>query len=487
MGDTQFAGGGIGNKIDFEWIDKNPEVTAQLLRMDLLYFISVFHRHIHFTDFIVMPFHKKIVKKLEDIAFGRNKKKNLYIGLAPRLGKTELMTYFIAWSYALNPACNFIATSYSEELASGISGRVQKIVESPLFYKLFGVRIQTGSSAKTLWSIEGGGSFRAAPLMGGITGFGAGIMGDGYGGCVVIDDYLKPADANSKTLREYNIEIYKNTIKSRRNSPNTPIVVTAQRLTKDDMIGWIMQNEPEDWDFFILPTLNEETGKSIWEKQIRAEDLFKMKKDNPYVYYAQYQQDPRAMGGGIIKQEWFRFYDTKQEYTYKRLIITADTASKKNEWNDFTAIGLWGITSDNNMHLIDLIHAKFEADELERSMMMMLDKYKKGVGSSKRRVSAVYIEDKGSGTSLQQRLRRRVGVPVIGIKVVADKLTRLQSAIPYLSEGKILLPEGERNAMSNRILMEASEFSADMSHKHDDLIDMMVYAIEFGLARRGII
>ena len=76
---------------------------------------------------------------------------------------------------------------------------------------------------------------------------------------------------------------------------------------------------------------------------------------------------------------------------------------------------------------------------------------------------------------------------MIGIKVVADKLTRLQSAIPYLSEGKILLPEGERNAMSNRILMEASEFSADMSHKHDDLIDMMVYAIEFGLARRGII
>lgn len=474
--------------IDYEWISENAESAAQVLRMDFQAFILVFHRYVYFTDFIIKPFHKLLIKKLEDIVFGKNTKRNLYIGMPPRMGKTEITSYFIAWSYAVNPACNFIATSYSDELARTISDKVQKIIQSELFQKLFGIKMSAANASKDLWQIAGGGKFRAAPLKGGITGFGAGTMEDGYGGAFVLDDYLNPTNAYSDALRNESIKVYNNSLKSRRNKPNTPFIVIAQRLHKDDLIGYIIENESDDWDFLIVPALDEKRRISIWEERLPVEMLEKLRKTDEYVFYAQYQQQPKAVGGNLIKSDWFKYYDPDAPIRYQRAFITADTASKKNTWNDYTAIGLWALEEQSKqIHLIDLIHAKLESDELETSMKMMIDKYAAGVGANKRRISAIYIEDKASGTSLIQHLRRRCRVPVIPIKVVNDKLTRVMNSINYISDGRVCFPRSPMHPISGRMLNEIVQFSADMSHKHDDLVDMMIYAVEYGLAKRGII
>ena len=56
----------------------SPIEASALFKADFKLFIKVFHWYIFRKPFIFMPFHDEIIKKLEDIAFGKAKK-TIYI------------------------------------------------------------------------------------------------------------------------------------------------------------------------------------------------------------------------------------------------------------------------------------------------------------------------------------------------------------------------------------------------------------------------
>lgn len=461
---------------------EQPEQAAMLFRASFKLFIQVFHYYMFRTQFVFKPFHLKIIKKLEDIVWRKNEKPNLYIGIAPRYGKSQIVVYFIAWGYAMNRDCNFLHTSYGADLVAKFSGQVKDIIQSPLYQKLFNTFIDPNTSARDLWKIVGGGEFRATSLGGIITGFGAGVAQDEWGGALMIDDFMKAADYRSQTTKDNVVDIYKNTLKSRRNNTKTPIIIIAQRLAKDDLIGWLMENESQDWDFFILPTLNEETQEVIWEEKHTAQDLLKMKRENPFLFYSQYQQEPIILGGAVIKSEWFRYYPTNRTYDYERLFITADTAQKVKEHNDYSVFGVWGITSQGQMHLLDMIRGKWEAPELKRKAIELWNTWI----NFKPSVSALYVEDKVSGTGLIQEIKATTGIPIIPLQPDKDKLTRVEAALTYLESGLIYLPENSSYNFNADFLGECESFTRDDSHKHDDMVDVFSYAVQVGLSKRSV-
>lgn len=73
-----------------------------------------------------------------------------------------------------------------------------------------------------------------------ITGFGAGKHRDGFGRAIIIDDPHKADEAKSDTIRKGVIDWFQNTLESRKNSPETPIIVIMQRLHEDDLAGWLL-------------------------------------------------------------------------------------------------------------------------------------------------------------------------------------------------------------------------------------------------------
>lgn len=453
---------------------QRPEDSATLLRASLRRFIKVFFYYIYRKQFIFKPFHEELIGKLEDIAFGRATKKNLYIGISPRFGKSVISQFFVAWSYTLNKDSNFIMVSYGDKLVLKFSGQSKAIIESELYNKLFGLRCQQDTTAKDLWKIENGGEFRATSMRGVITGFGAGVKDDVYGGALIIDDYLK-ADNFKSTIEKQNcVDVYTNTLKSRLNSPDTPIIIIAQRLATDDLIGWLEQNEPDDWEFYVVPTLDE-NEKSIWEEQMPTETLLRMRETNPFLFYSQYQQNPIVLGGTVIKEEWFRFYPTYQGVIFKRLFITADTALKVKEANDYTAIGMWGITTSNELYLLELLHGKWEAPDLERRFIEFWNKWRHGLGGI--RTNGVYIEDKASGTGLIQSIRQKGGIPILPVEPEKDKLTRVLDVSPYIESGHVYLPMSKEYETSKKVIAECTAFTADDRHEHDDIVDMLVMAL----------
>lgn len=58
-----------------------------------------------------------------------------------------------------------------------------------------------------------------------------------FGGAIIIDDSIKPEDADSDTIRERVNSRFDSTIRNRTNSRNTPIIVIGQRLHPRDLPG----------------------------------------------------------------------------------------------------------------------------------------------------------------------------------------------------------------------------------------------------------
>lgn len=469
---------------DIKWLMDNPAEAKVVLLGDFCRFIRVFHWYIHRTQFNIQPFHYEIARKLVSYMKGTNEKQNLYIGISPRAGKSQIVIYFNAFAYAANPFSNFIYTSYSSDLCVKHSKKIRDVIESPLFQTVFGLTIDQNTAAANLWKINGGGEFRSVAMGGAITGFGCGTFDDRFGGAIVVDDFMKADEYKSDAAKQNVIDIFENTLRSRKNRPSKdPTIIIAQRLAKGDLMDYIKEKYPDEWDFFVIPAYNEETGESFWEERYPAQLLRQMKEENPFLFYSQYQQAPIARGGGLLKHEWWQFYKNPEDTRYRKIYITADTACKTKEWNDYTAIGCFGLTIGNKLRLLDMVHGKFEIPELQSTMLAFYEKWQMGIGNC--RCTEVVIEDKASGMQLIQQLRRIGGLPIRPYTPEKDKLARVEDCIPQIAAGNVELPVNDSHKISKEFLSEADAFSADDTHDHDDMVDMMVMGINRAFVKRG--
>lgn len=320
-----------------------------------------------------------------------------------------------------------------------------------------------------------------------------GVSGDEFGGALIIDDPNKASSVKSQAELQNVVDYFNNTLKSRlNNQAKTPIILIMQRLGLEDLTGYLLENEPDDWDIIKLQGLNEETGEALWEEKYPAAELLKLKKVNPFVYYGQYQQEPIVIGGSVIKTEWFRYYP-REHYDYQFTYITSDTAQKKGDANDFSVFCFWGKTFDNRLHLLDMVRGKWEADELRQQVKLCWEKWSK----FETQPYGFYIEDKSSGIGVIQEIKKTEPIPIIpiarsrykndqGQMVSADKFSRCMTAAPYIANGWVYLPNSEKDDISSQVLAECAAFRADLSHKHDDICDCLFDGVDVAFGASSI-
>jgi predicted phage terminase large subunit-like protein len=214
----------------------------------------------------------------------------------------------------------------------------------------------------------------------------------------------------------------------------------------------------------------------LWEYKHNETDIKRIEKADPYVKSAQYDQEPAPKGGSIFKTEWWRYYDLLPYCFHK--IITADTGQKVKSTNDFSVFQCWGKAREG-IFLIDQIRGKWEAPDLLQQARSFYMKHNAG----KLHVSQFYIEDKSSGSSLIQTLRRandqrydKIHIPVCDIQRNTNKVVRAHGVVGYISAGYVHLPNNVE--WLSDYVTEFSKFTPLMNHKHDDQIDPTMDAIE---------
>ena len=136
----------------------------------------------------------------------------------------------------------------------------------------------------------------------------------------------------SELMRMKVLRYYEETLLSRLNNPNVPIINIQQRLHLEDISGLLK----EKYNFYTVKRpLIDENGKCLIPTQYTEERIKELQINN-YMFSAQYQQEPIVLGGDVIKREWFRYYDVNTKFNYQKIVIAGDTAMTVKEHSDYT-------------------------------------------------------------------------------------------------------------------------------------------------------
>lgn len=465
------------SNVDIQYIGK------RLLERGFKDWFLFFFKQVEKQPFIIENIHEDLFNCFEDIY--NKKTTRQIINISPRSAKTTLTIYFIAYCLAKNMKCNFIYTSFSQDLLNENSRRLTNILSNTVYTEMYINDIVEEEikekSVDEFWdeyyknnnnvfkftnrkiTTNKGGCVLFNSMGSSITGFGCGIRGSKtFSGALILDDPNKPADVRSINTRKKVLQYFKETLLSRLNNPDVAIINIQQRLHIEDLTGQLLK----EYDFNLLKKPLIENGECQLPNQYDEKRIEELKKDN-YLFSSQYQQEPIADGGNIIKTEWIKRYSLLPRFKFTYICV--DSALKTSEQNDYTVFGLFGRTNDNDIYLIDLLRGKWEAPDLLDKLKMFWDKYRNQNSITK--PFCVYIEDKASGTGLIQQLKR-LRVPVKELKPIKDKVQRLQDVLPLISSGYYYIPE-----QATWLLDYIEELEGFPNGSHDDMVDVTSYGL----------
>lgn len=371
----------------------------------------------------------------------------LLINVPPGMMKSLTTNVFWpAWMWSAQTLTHYryLCAAHQKDLATRDNVKMRRLVMSEWYKNRWGqdVVLVDDQNAKTKFENTAGG-WREASAANAMTG--------SRGDIVMIDDPHNVKGAESKAKRESTNEWFLETVPTRLNNPKkSAIAVIMQRLHSRDVSGVILAKEL-NYTHLMLPMEFEksrrcvtsigwsdprtEENELLFPEQFPAEVVERDKKVlGEYATAGQLQQRPAPREGGIIKKEWIKIVPRATfPRSYPIIVQSYDTAFKTGQTNDYT-VGLTIGFANDSYWVLGRIKGRFEYPEL-------INRIKLNFGFHKPNV--VLIEDKASGQSAIQSLKKETSLPIKAIKVDSDKETRVH-AISFLFENsKVNFPDEE--------------------------------------------
>ena len=392
----------------------------------------------------------------------------LIINLPPRHLKSLMASIaFPAWCLGHDPSAQILCVSYAQDLADKLARDCRGIMTSPWYRQIFPTRLAPHRQAVQEFITTRQG-YRLATSNGGVlTGRGADI--------ILIDDPLKPEEALSDAQRQAANDWFDHTLYSRQNDKRRgAIVIIMQRLHEDDLVGHVLEQEP--WEVVRFPAIAEADEvheiETIWGPQCftrrhgealhpEREPLDTLERIRRTVgehnFAGQYQQMPAPLGGGMVKEDWFKRYAANERpESFERIVQSWDTANKATELSDFSVCTTWGVTG-KDLFLLNVLRQRLEYPALKRAVREQQSLFN---------ASVVLIEDKASGTQLIQELIVDGFHQVTRYKPECDKIMRLHAQTAIIENGFVHLPEA-----APWLVEYLHEMTVFPRGKHDDQVD----------------
>lgn len=440
-------------------IDPARELAIQIEAQEDLYFFSRYMFKERRKYKWLHNWHHRVVCDALMKVF-RGETKRLIINIPPRYSKTELAVInFMAWCFGKVPDSEFIHVSYSATLAANNAFQTRNLVQETAYKRVFpDFGLRDDSKAKDDWRTAKGGVCYSQGTGGTITGFGAGKFRDTFGGAIIIDDPHKASEARSDTVRKGVIEWFQNTLESRTNSPDTPIIVIMQRLHEEDLAGWLLDGgNGEEWEHLELSAIQPD-GSALWPAKHSIEVLNRMELAAPYVFSGQYRQRPSPPAGGFFKPDNIEIVDALPADIIKE-VRAWDLASSENE-GDYTAGVREAKSRDGYIYIVDVERAQLGPDGVEKRITQTAELDGKSV--------AIRLpQDPGQAGKSQAKnfITKLSGFNVKAETVSGDKITRAQPFAAQVNVGNVKMLRGDWN---KAFIEELRNFP---NGKHDDQVD----------------
>jgi predicted phage terminase large subunit-like protein len=436
-------------------------LTQEIGKMSFLEFI----KHVY-PGYKVGPHHAKLAQIFEDIAAG--KKKRVIVNIAPRHGKSELISYLApAWFLGKYPQKKVIMASHTADLAVNFGRRVRNLVGSEDYRNIFPqIELQADSKSASRWGTNFNGEYFAIGVGGALAGRGADLF--------IIDD--PHSEQEAKTGRPDVFLPAWEWFQSgplQRLMPGGAIIVVMTRWSKLDLTGQIIKqmdnnDEVDKWEVINFPAITDD-GEPLWPEFWPIDELLAKKAGLDIRYWnAQYMQNPVSEEGALIKREWWNIWEGDTPPQCEFTIMALDAAQEANNRADYNALTTWGVffneeVNNYNIILLNSIKKRLEFPELKK---LVLEEYKEW------QPDAFMVEKKSNGAALYQELRR-MGIPVGEFTPGKgqDKISRVNAISDLFAGGVVWAPD---RRWAKEVIEECNDFP---SGTNDDLVDSTTLAL----------
>jgi len=439
----------------------DSHVTRNLGKDSFLDFVN----HVY-PGYKVGPHHLKLARIFEDIAAG--KKKRVIVNIAPRHGKSELISYLApAWFLGKYPQKKVIMASHTADLAVNFGRRVRNLVGSDPYRDIFPqIELQADSKSASRWGTNFNGEYFAIGVGGALAGRGADLF--------IIDDPHSEQDAKTGRAEVF-LPAWEwfQSGPLQRLMPGGAIIIVMTRWSKLDLTGQIVRqlerdDGVDDWEVVEFPAIKDD-GEALWPEFWPVEELLAKKAALDVRYWnAQYMQQPTSQEGALIKREWWNMWEKDDPPECEFIIMSLDAAQETNNRADYNALTVWGVffndvSNNYAIILLDSIKKRLEFPELKT---LVFEKYKQWEPDS------FIVEKKSNGAALYQEMRR-MGVPISEFTPGKgqDKVSRV-NAVSALFSGGIVFAPYHRWAME--VIEECNDFPSGLN---DDLVDSTTLAL----------
>ena len=440
----------------------------------------------------------------------RQRIQNLVVNIPPGTAKSRMLSvYAPAWMWLQWPEWRAVFISGNPRVALRDSMFCREVIRSEWYQSLFqpawGTKwtITYGKDAKSFFHNTRGGLRLAI-------GAKSKITGDRFDS-IIVDDPNDMATVESLAERLSVNDWWDGAAGNRVNDLRySTRVLIQQRGHEDDLSGHVLPSGA--WHHLLIPMEYEPARRCPcpsclagvspigWrDPRTTPGELLDARRFPEYVlaqerirlgtrgYAGQYQQRPAPAEGLIFKDAWFvNRYRTLPKLTDVATIW--DTALKAKEENDETACITVGTGPDGNLYLVRMMHGRWETPDVAQFLIDQAYWLTQLFGDEYR---GDYVEDKVSGTTLMQYVRRhqdkdrarahdgsRLALAPIQVGT-EDKASRAHGVTPLCEALRVLLPDPAAfpatQAWVRDLLAQLLTFPAGA---HDDIVDTFVYALK---------
>ena len=401
----------------------------------------------------------------------------LCVSQPPRTAKSSLITLsFPFWLIYMNPELNILIVNYSQGLADDFGMILRQLfIDNQDILAERNIYLSDREHAKSKFRFENS----KGELLGSIklVGVGGPITGRDVDICIC-DDLIKGFSDCTPTLLDKLYSWYQNILIPRL-EPWSKLFMLGTRWHSQDIIGRLMEEQPDKYRFITLKALNDD-GTCIWPNRYTPKFFEERREEvGDRVFEAQYQGQPLDMKGSFFNTDCLRFEEhTRTTYTYGQTVRSWDLAysdESKGQVNDSTASCLMTRTLDNQ-YIIHEITSEQYGDKLKDVLRSTayLDTPNIPIlietGTTGGAAEFLYKEYRDN---YLQGYNTKQSKP-IGAKV--DRASPFRDAI---IDGKIIiaLPDQQRE----QLIRQLTSFPLG---KHDDIIDAISYAYNY-LSSKG--
>jgi predicted phage terminase large subunit-like protein len=294
---------------------------------------------------------------------------------------------------------------------------------------------------------------------------------------------MKADEARSQAVRDELRNWFDNTLSTRLNDKATGIILSIQqRLHEDDLPAYLLE---KGYEHLNLPAIAEKeeriaigpdrfhlrkVGDLLDPERESQAVLDQLRRDlGSAVFSAQYQQDPVAPEGNLIRMEWFGTYDEEPErHELLKVVQSWDTGMSAAPTSDFSVCTTWGFLRDTNKWLLlHVFRERLDFPDLKRAVIRFEREWK---------ADKVIMELACSGISLWQELRASGPFIPSMCKPWTNKEERFAGCLAEVEAGNLLLPADASWLTSFR-----SELKAFPSGRYDDQVDSFSQFVNFQL------